>query len=226
MLNPIIITGCARSRTSMVAGIIEMCGAFGGKTCGATPYNRKGQFENVEIRNALIKPFLRNIGVDPMGQFPLPKTKDVQIDYTWKWQIEYILKNQGVKEETIWYLKSAKACLIWTQFVATWPGAKWIIVRRKDEDIVTSCLKTPFMRAFTKTNNWQWWVDQHKRKFEEMKKSKIRLKEIWSDKLIEGDFQQIREVVSWCNLTWKEKEVKNFITPRLTTLTKSFALAK
>ena len=42
MKNPIIITGCARSGTSLTAGVINICGAGGGEMSGATIYNKKG----------------------------------------------------------------------------------------------------------------------------------------------------------------------------------------
>ena len=34
MKDPILITGCARSGTSMIAGVINICGAFGGDMAG------------------------------------------------------------------------------------------------------------------------------------------------------------------------------------------------
>ena len=44
MKEPILITGCARSGTSMVAGIINMSGAFGGVMAGPNKNNQKGNF--------------------------------------------------------------------------------------------------------------------------------------------------------------------------------------
>jgi hypothetical protein len=70
MRPPILITGCARSGTSMTAGIVHICGAFGGRMSGPTPNNRKGMFENEEVRNQIVKPYLSSIGADPLGQKP------------------------------------------------------------------------------------------------------------------------------------------------------------
>jgi hypothetical protein len=50
--SPIIITGCARSGTSMIAGIINLCGAWKGVTSGPNKYNAKGMFENHELRQS------------------------------------------------------------------------------------------------------------------------------------------------------------------------------
>ena len=77
LLNPIFITGCARSGTSLVAGIIEKRGAFGGKTAPGNYNNEKGFFENTTIKNDVLKPYLRSLKADPMGQKPLPDMSKV-----------------------------------------------------------------------------------------------------------------------------------------------------
>ena len=59
---PILITGAARSGTSMTAGNIHKCGAWGGDMAGSTRYNRKGMFENTEIRNTMVKTIMKSIG--------------------------------------------------------------------------------------------------------------------------------------------------------------------
>ena len=69
--DPIIITGCARSGTSLIAGTMHLCGAWVGNVTGPTSWNRKGQFENEFIRDRLVKPYLKSINMDPMGQDPL-----------------------------------------------------------------------------------------------------------------------------------------------------------
>ncbi len=43
---PIIVTGCARSGTSLTAGVLHLCGAWIGKCTGPTAYKKRGQFEN------------------------------------------------------------------------------------------------------------------------------------------------------------------------------------
>ena len=48
--SPIIITGCARSGASMVAGAFIKCGAFGGAM--------NNQFENLKIHNEIVPEYL------------------------------------------------------------------------------------------------------------------------------------------------------------------------
>jgi hypothetical protein len=56
MKDPILITGAARSGTSMTAGVINICGAFGGVLSGPNKNNKKGMFENNRIRQDIAKP--------------------------------------------------------------------------------------------------------------------------------------------------------------------------
>ena len=72
MKDPILVTGCARSGTSMAAGVINICGAYGGEMVGANRFNEKGMFENFEIRNNILKTYLKKLRVDKMGKYPLP----------------------------------------------------------------------------------------------------------------------------------------------------------
>ena len=67
MKPPILITGAARSGTSMVAGIVHRCGAKGGAVLGPTPYNRRGQYENRRVTDTVVKPYLLMQGLDPLG---------------------------------------------------------------------------------------------------------------------------------------------------------------
>jgi len=213
MIQPILLTGCARSGTSMTAGIISFCGAFGGKMSGPNDNNKKGMFENAEIRNNFVKPYLASIGADPMGQNPLPEAGRLRPYPYLREDVEKTLGHQGYKSGP-WFYKGAKMCLMWSVWHAAFPKAKWIIVRRKDEDIIASCLKTGFMRAFNDEMGWQWWVDQHKKRFEEMKAAGLDVQEIWPTKFVHGDLSEIRTFVDmYGGLKWNEKAVADFITP-------------
>lgn len=213
MRPPIFITGCARSGTSMTAGIVHLCGAFGGKMSGATPYNRKGMFENAEIRNQIVKPYLTHIGADPMGQNPLPNVTALEPYPGLKIKVETVMKYNGYKDGP-WFYKGAKLCLLWPLFHEAFPSAKWIIVRRADEDIVNSCMKTAFMRAYNDEGGWQSWVDHHKDRFSEMKKAGLHIAEVWPTKFVEGSFSEIqRVVIRFLRLRWRDKKVRDFIEP-------------
>lgn len=225
MEQPILITGAARSGTSMVGGIINMCGAFGGNMSGATPYNAKGMYENAHIRNNVVKPYLRALGYDPKGQYPLPQIDRLPIPKHWKDTIEKVMIREGYKDGA-WFYKGAKMCLHWPVWHYAFPNAKWIIVRRKTPDIINSCLKTGFMTAFGRDANlkaikadnehdgWLWWVHQHEKRFIEMMTEGLNIKVVWPERMVDGDYSQMKEMIEWLGLEWNP-EVYNFIEPKL-----------
>jgi len=225
MKDPILITGCARSGTSMIAGVINMCGAFGGDMSGPNHNNRKGMFENAKIRQDVVKPYFKQIKVDPMGQYPLPDVDNMLIPREWKGKIRQVLIDEGY-EEGPWMYKGAKMCLHWPVWHYAFPNAKWIIVRRRTGDIIQSCMKTGFMTAFGNSTNqkmvqvkdeqdgWKWWVHQHEARFVEMMNEGLNCKIVWPDRMVRGDYQQLYETIDWLGLEWKSS-VLDFIDPLL-----------
>jgi len=225
MKEPILITGCARSGTSLVAGIINMRGAFGGNMSGPNSNNRKGMYENVEIRNGIVKPYFMDLGVDKLGQYPLPDIETLPIFPDWKKRVEAVIQREGY-EGGPWMYKGAKMCLHWPVWHFAFPNAKWIIVRRKPTDIVRSCVHTGFMRAFNSSGTqhavgaksveegWEWWVKQHTNRFTEMIEEGLNVKQIWPERMVNGDYSQIDEMLEWLGLTW-DKEITDFIEPKL-----------
>lgn len=225
MKDPILITGAARSGTSMVAGAVNICGAFGGDMSGPNRSNPKGMFENHYIRQQIVKPYLESIGADRLGQFPLPDLDKVIIPVDWRNRIEKVMRDQGYKDGP-WFYKGAKMCLTWPLWHYAFPNAKWIIVRRKTGDIAKSCCKTGFMKAFMHKQNqksvgvdnerdgWIWWVHQHEQRFREMLDEGLNCKIIWPERMVSGDYQQLMETIDWLGLEWSSK-VMEFIDPKL-----------
>lgn len=203
----------------MIAGIVNLCGAFGGKLSGPTRYNQNGMFENSEIRNYLVKKWLKGENYDTMGQRPLPdiercKVVAPKMAESWRANVETIIRKQGYVRGA-WFYKGAKMCLMWPIWAAAFPGAKWLIVRRGDKDIAQSCLRTGFMRAYRDLNGWLWWVDQHKQRFQEMAEAGLTIREVWAERIVCGELKEIREAIDWLGLTWNEKAVIDFVAPGL-----------
>lgn len=218
--SPIIITGCARSGTSLTAGIINNSGAWGGDIQGFNKHNAKGFFENKAIRNNIVKPYLKSIGCDPLGQFPLPNDKHVfsvnkEIANQWRLKIISEIKSQGYDGESIWFYKGAKVCLLWYLWHQAFPQAKWVLVRRNALDIISSCMRTGFMKAYQNVEGWAKWVKHHEDRFDEMKFHKIDLVEIWPQKMINGDYSEIESVLGHIGLKYDKQIVDNFISPEL-----------
>jgi len=225
MKSPILITGAARSGTSMIAGVINLCGAFGGNMSGPNRNNQKGMFENSAIRQDIVKPYLRSIGMDPKGQYPLPDVHNIPIPNDLRRRVEQVMLDEGYKSGP-WMYKGAKMCLTWPMWDHAFPDAKWIIVRRRTGDIIKSCFHTGFMTAFNSPANqkavgaaneeegWLWWVRQHEDRFVEMITSGLNVKVVWPHRMIDGDYSQVMEMIEWLGLKWTP-EVMNFIEPKL-----------
>lgn len=221
MKSPILITGAARSGAGMIAGVINLCGAFGGVMT-----NKRGLYENDNIRETVVKPYLRRSGADERGQYPLPDLNtDVVIPKYFKSGIEKIMVREGYQEGP-WMYKDARIALMWPVWHYAFPNAKWIIVRRRTGDIIQSCLKTGYMLAFAESSNrssinvqseeegWLWWVHQYEKRFVEMLTEGVNCKIIWPERMLNGDYHQLYDALDWLGLEWKT-EVLTFIDPLL-----------
>lgn len=219
MQDPILITGAARSGTSMTAGIVNICGAFGGVLSGPNKNNKKGMFENNRIRQDIAKPYLKSMGCDPLGQKPLPSNNqifNISDDQARRWRLKIlkVFKDEGYRQGYFFY-KGAKICLYWYLWHKAFPKAKWIIVRRDANDIARSCMQTSFMRAYRDVIGWLGWVEEHEKRFEQMKLAGLNVKEVWPSKMIKGDFEEIEGAISWLGLDYNEGLVRSFVEPAL-----------
>jgi len=229
--EPIFITGCARSGTSLTAGIINICGGWGGELCGHTPYNPKGQFENLPIVKGMVKPFLRAHGWDPLGQGPLPDPDKVDKiatkEFCTRWHArivnEIVRQGYPTPEKTLgtsgslkpWFYKGAKLCLIWQVWARAFPKAKWLLVYRKDDLTVDSCMRTPFMRKYKTRDGWQKWVNFHWAQFGAMVEAGLNVNFLNSGNLIERDYVSMKIAIETLGLTWKQEKIDEFIEPRI-----------
>jgi hypothetical protein len=224
MTSPILITGCGRSGSSMIAGAIRLCGAFGGNTLDPAKYAERGMFENAKVREQVVEPYFLRSGLDPTGQFPLPNIYRLYIPRDWKQKVCATMYDDGLRDQP-WFYKSSKLCLTWPIWNYAFPNAKWIIVRRRTGDIISSCLKTNFMKAFNRESirgsigvkserdGWLWWVRQHEKRFVEMINEGLNCKMIWPHRMVYGDYQQMMEMIDWLGLKWNS-EVLGFIDPK------------
>lgn len=218
--DPILIVGAARSGTSMVAGCVEICGAFGGNMRGEMPAAPKGMFENHAIIKEVIKPLLKKVGADPLGQRPLPDIETVQAmanaDGEWlRDAVVKIMEREGIIGLQSWFFKCPKSVHIWPMWHVAFPKARWLIVRRGDEGIINSCLRTTFMRAHGKSRaGWQTWIDQHKARFMEIVgREDIQSRQIWAKDIVQARFHVLAEVIDWLGLNMRPAAIAQFVEP-------------
>jgi hypothetical protein len=204
--SPILLTGIQRSGTTIIAKILSMCGASTGEVTG--------MLEHRAIK-AYVNEYYDLIGADK--QFPLPCTTQIPLPGNWVTAIQYFGK---FDLELPWMFKSSTNCQIWPVWNHAFPNAKWVIVRRRTGDIVSSCMKTAYMAAFKNPQNrdligvsseqegWLWWVHQHEKLFVEMIEAGLNCKIIWPERMANGDYSQIFEMLEWVGLQWNEKIVE------------------
>lgn len=208
--NPIFVTGIERSGTSIIARILHGCGAYTGKV---TP-----RYENYWIReyvNAYYHSILGASGNE--WQWPLPNIEKLTIPIKWKHDIMTLLAKQDILNGTPWLYKSARLCQIWPVWNYAFPNARWIIVRRRTGDIIQSCMKTSYMRAFkdeeirravgveNERDGWLWWVHEHEKRFVEMIEQGLNCKIIWPERMVSGDYEQVYEMLDWVGLPWRSE---------------------
>jgi hypothetical protein len=192
----IFVTGCARSGTSLITSILQAHGCNLG-----LPNRINSLFENVGVRQNVLKPYLSSIGADPLGQRKLPNTNELE-------------PVAGLREKVLHYIvgneprayKDAKLTLIWPVIDHAFPEAKWVLVRRNGERIVESCIRTDFMRSSDDPAYWAKWVAEHEARFEDMRR-KLYLIEVWPDAMIDEP-NAFKSVTDFLGLEFNRKAVE------------------
>ena len=190
----VLITGAARSGTSMVAGVLHSSGLdLGGPLVGPTAYNPRGFFEHRAIRQKVIKPLLRELGYDKRGQRKLPP-RSVMVPPA---RIRRLARAINVHLNGGRGYKDAKLLLLWPILARAFPGARWILVRRDPKAIVDSCIRTPFMKGRTYKAGWIEWVQEHEFRMADLKASGASVVECWPDPSEPESFRAALEPDAW-----------------------------
>ena len=213
MLDPIIVTGLPRSRTSMTMQMLELSGLFLGDAIFGTPANPQGQRENRHIIDKIQKPHFRKFKFDAMGQKPLPPVKWYEPDKNRKQKTLDIMISQGLKENVIWGFKDSKASLDWRCWAKAFPKAHWIVTERKDEDVIKSCLRTSFMRRYQDAKGWQYWINEHKVRFEDMFNNLDRIYKLNTDDVVNFNFNVLEKIIKDIGLNWDYDKIKKQVKP-------------
>ena len=225
--DPILITGSPRSGGSMIAGITAICGGFAGNQIfdPQAPYSAD-MFENVAIREQIIKPYLIRGGSDKDGHFPLPMITELDMSYKLRNRVVGAMLQQGLEGEQ-WFYKDSRIALTWPLWHKAFPNAKWIIVRRNPKDIVDACCKTGFMNAYkyhtvrkkagvhSEREGWSNMVRHYEERFLEISKQpNLCSIELWPEQLADGDYSHMEAVMCWAGLEWNKK-AKEWVEPKL-----------
>lgn len=201
--SPIFVTGIDRSGSSLIARILEICGAQTGDV--------NGRYEHYGLKQ-LLSNYLDYLGIEENKQYPLPNATTIPIVPTWKKDVSVACLD--IDKTKPWVLKSSRLAQLYPLWNVMYPGAKWIIVRRRSGDIISSCLQTAYMNSYatpkilkeigceTERDGWLWWIHQQEKVFVQMIEQKLDCKIVWPERMRDGDYAQIVELLDWLNLKW------------------------
>jgi len=187
----ILITGAARSGTSLTA---QICGALGANLGQVT-----GLYENLPIKRDILFPMIEAAGGDKLGQHPLPP---MNADPGWSFRKE-VERELGPDR---WAFKDCKLLLVWRNWAREFPYAKWIIVRRDIDQIADSCVATGFMRHYQTREQWAAWSKEYLNRAEELK-AEAECIEVWPQDFIDGKVRGLKRMAKHCGLTWNREAV-------------------
>jgi hypothetical protein len=69
------------------------------------------------------------------------------------------------------------------------------------------------MRAHITYGGWDKWVRLHKVKFLEMIDAGLDVTEVWSNKIVEGNYDELQKFLESCNIEFNKDMVDEFVEP-------------
>lgn len=214
--QPIFVTGLPRSGTSMVAGCLHHCGVWVGNTVAGGEGNPKGFYENIRLREQLVKPLLSQFGCDPLGVKSLPEFQQLPRVRGLHRGFVHLLTQDGYQGDQPWMFKDAKLTLLWPLIANVFPLARWVIVRREPEAIVQSCMRTHFMAHHSPSTDFWWdFVRQYQQRLLALKSSPNKVFELSADSLIRGNSEEFLTLADALQLSVNLSDIEGFVAPEL-----------
>ena len=212
--RPLLCIGMPRSGTSMAMGILAACGLWIGTMRPPTPQNPKGFYENYRLERRIAEVSLGLVGADPNGVNPLPKLRAFNDFPSIRNLADFELRGDGYTGDVPWGFKSTKMTLSWPIWARAFPKARWLIVRRPPDQVVNSCLRTPFLRVRSANPEfWQSSVAVYQQRIDQLKASGLAYDELCSTDILADDGVPLRPIAEALGLSWNESRVRAFIEP-------------
>lgn len=202
----ILITGVERSGSTLISRVLQLCRANTGQT--------NKMRENVSLR------VLSNNAIRELREACfMPTYESMETVVDWKGSVASALEKQSIPESMPFFYKDSQITQLWKLWHNNYPNAKWIIVRRRTGDVLNSLRDTAYMIKFKSKKNieqvgastereaWLWWVGQYEERFRDIISPEydIDYRIVWPERMRDGNFEQMKEVVNWCNLEWNNE---------------------
>ena len=192
--EPIVIIGLPRSGTSMVAGIFAEHGVFIGECKAANEQiNARGFYEHIGFTELLTNYYGRGLVSRGEEVEPMPGFRE---------EILELMVRDGYKGGP-WLIKHATVYhKIWEEF-----NPRFILVRRNSDSILQSTKSVRWKSNINVVRKGQEVLDRY---------SDCRCGvEVSSEKIIQGDYEELHNAFAHCGLVLDEKIVKEFVDPSL-----------
>ena len=202
--TPIFVTGAPRSGKTMIAGVLRISGAYFGTV--------DNMLENIPLTRELVEPYMQQQKIYPFAHRGLQNSRELQIPKNWGEQVENIVMDDGYNEGE-WAYKTSKIAATWPAWAYAFPKARYVLVRRRPGDIVKSCVKTGYLKEHDTEEGWLQMVKAYEDKLVEMIYEGLNCKIIWPHRMVNGDYEQLYELLDWLGLPWKS-EILSYIDPK------------
>lgn len=190
----IIVVEVPRSGAGMIAGCLKLAGAISGQT---DRLNR-----DIEVCKVL-DTLLSQLKADRSGLFPLPAEKRTK-SYSKNKMRSMLLTAMNYKSGQIHFLYDYRFLLTWRIWNNYFPDAKWIMVRRNEQEIVESCKKTGWMDRFGDEAGWYWLIDQYLMQYNQMRQNVKNLTVVHPERMITEDYSEMQKTIEWAGLQWTD----------------------
>lgn len=192
----------------MTAQVLATCGLnFGGPLLGPDEYNVRGYWEHQNVKHNVVRPMLKELGGDKIGQPPLPNPDKRLSNF----------KPEELRNEAYRHLRGANAykdpklVLVWPYFSQAFPNSRWILVRRDVNRIVDSILEAPWLNKLKSRGVCLRYVHDFLDRMKDMKQYLI-YKEVWPTPDSPWMF---RETIEFAGGVWDEERVRSTLNQEL-----------
>lgn len=207
----VFVATLPRSGSSLDCGILEVCGAFGGKTIGCVPANPKGIFESRGLNNLLLRPILDEMEIrNPHGLLMVHKSggppRELFTDF--KQDLSYGLNKEGYKGGVA-YFKNGIYTFMFNRINELFPNAIWVLPYRNANSVIASVKRInpdkPLDKIKRDIKDYRFMYDHISREAGD------RAFIIDNDELMAGEFGQIKSVIERIGLTWNNEAVMEWV---------------
>ena len=210
--RPVFVLGLPRSATSMTTRCLHMHGLWLGETIAGNAENPAGYFESRSLREGLVKPVLRDLGVDPLGVRSFPPWDALPSFPGLKQVMLSAIEKEGYDFRSPWGFKDPKLTLIWPLLDRAFPNAVWVIVTRARDKVLNSLCRTSFMaRHSSSPEYWLPFCAAYDHRLDLLRGSGAEVHEIDSDALSDGDVGQLRPVLKDAGLKFDPRKARQAI---------------